>query len=61
MVQPDLEKIASEAWSIRPGESPPGAYIGSLFRAGLEFQFFRDDAGGYWYRRFPEYDPGKNK
>lgn len=61
MTKPELEKIASEAWSIRPGDPQPGDYIGSLFRYGLEYQFFRDDAGAYWYRRFPEYDPGKKK
>lgn len=59
MVQAELEKIASDSWSIRPGDPQPGEYIGSLFRVGLEFQFFRDSAGAYWYRRYPEYEPGK--
>ena len=57
----DLEKIASEAMSIRPGEAPPGQYVGSIFRAELEFQIFRDSAGAYWYRRYPEYDPRKKR
>lgn len=59
MQRAELEKIASEAWSIRPGDPQPGDYIGSLFRYGLEYQFFRDETGAYWYRRVPEYEPGK--
>lgn len=59
MQRAELEKIASDAWSIRPGDPQPGDYIGSLFRYGLEYQFFRDDTGAYWYRRVPEYEPGK--
>lgn len=56
-----LMKIRGKAWSIRPGEPPPGEYIGSLYYLGKEYQYFQDSAGGYWYRRFPEYDPEKNK
>ena len=59
MDQTDLEKVTSEARSIRPGEAPPGQYIGSLMRTGREFQFFRDAAGAYWYRTCPEYTPRK--
>lgn len=57
----DQKLIESEAMSIRPGEAPPGQYIGSIFRVGLEFQIFRDSSGAYWYRRFPEYDPRKKR
>ena len=59
MTEPELEKIASEAWSVQPGDPKPGDYIGSLFRYGLEYQFFRNETGAYWYRRVPEYEPGK--
>lgn len=61
MNQSELMSIRGEAWSIRPGEPPPGEYVGSLWRNGLEYQFFRDSAGAWWYRRYPEYDPVKNK
>ncbi len=56
-----LMQIRGKAWSIRPGEPPPGVYIGSLYQGGIEYQYFQDSAGGYWYRRWPEYDPEKNK
>lgn len=57
----ELMRIRGKAWSIRPGESPPGVYIGRLHQNGIEYQYFQDSSGGYWYRRFPEYDPEKNK
>lgn len=55
----DQKMIMREAMSIRPGEAPPGQYIGSIFRVDLEFQIFRDSSGAYWYRSFPEYEPRK--
>lgn len=57
----ELMRIREKAWSIRPGEPPPGVYIGSLYQGGIEYQYFQDSSGGYWYRRYPEYDPEKNK
>ena len=61
MNQSELMSIRGEAWSIRPGEPPPGEYLGSLYHMGVEYQYFRDEAGAYFYRRWPEYDPRKNK
>ena len=57
----ELMKIRGKAWSIRPGEPSPGVYIGSLYQDGIEYQYFQDSSGEYWYRRWPEYDPEKNK
>ena len=55
----ELKKIAGKAWSIRPGDAPPGRLIGQMIRNGIMYQYFQDKEGGYWYRRYPEYDPGK--
>lgn len=55
----ELIMIRSNAWSIRPGEAAPGQYIGSEFIDGIEYQYFQDQEGAYWYRIRPEYDPRK--
>ena len=48
-------------YALAAGVYPPGVYIGRLHQNGIEYQYFQDSSGGYWYRRWPEYDPEKNK
>lgn len=55
----ELRNAIGNAWSIRPGEPPPGDMIGIVERCGIRFQYFRDHTGAYWYRTVPEYDPRK--
>lgn len=61
MPEEELMKIRGKAWSIRPGEPPPGEYIGSMMHMGTEYRYYMDGAGRFWYREWPEYDPSKDK
>lgn len=46
--------VLKEAWesarSMRPGEPPPGMYIGCMEKGGTTYHFYHNpDDGGYYY------------
>lgn len=53
----DPERIRGrDCWSIRPGDPPPGEYIGFReLETGRVVNYYEDEEGKLWYRNYPEY------
>lgn len=53
----DPERIAGrECWSIRPGDPPPGEYIGyEELEPGRVRNYYEEEDGTLRYRDYPEY------
>ena len=53
----DAERIRGrDIWSIRPGDPPPGEYIGyEDLEPGKIRNYYEDEEGVLWYRDYPEY------
>lgn len=45
----EIEAARAGAWSVRPGTSPPGTFIGNEVRNGITFHYYKDNNGNYFY------------
>lgn len=49
-VEEELQIAYKEAYSIRPGTSPPGKYIGALpGKSGIIYRYYKDNSGNYHF------------
>ena len=45
----EIENARKNAYSIPPGEKPPGAFIGNEVRNGITFHYYKTASGEYYY------------
>lgn len=45
----ELEIASRESWSVRPGEYPPGQFIGIRAEGGIIFRYYKDSEGRYYH------------